>query len=118
MLLSAGVETWRLKRESAAQGLDTTGIQFVCSLACYTPDMLEQGGADAEGVWVNMFVGSSITVENVSGTDVEMVQRTDYPWNGKVAITVNPAAIPIAKFTTHKISPSITTAPNRVQNPA
>ncbi|MBI4893800.1 MAG: glycoside hydrolase family 127 protein [Acidobacteria bacterium] len=46
----------------------------------------------AEGVWVNMFVGSSITVENVAGTDVEMVQRTEYPWNGHVAITVNPKA--------------------------
>ncbi len=44
----------------------------------------------AEGVWVNMFVGSSITVENVVGTDVEMVQKTDYPWSGRVAITVNP----------------------------
>jgi hypothetical protein len=44
----------------------------------------------ADGVWVNMFVGSSITVESVAGTDVEMVQRTDYPWSGKVSITVNP----------------------------
>ena len=25
------------------------------------------------------------------GTNVEMVQKTDYPWDGKVAITVNPA---------------------------
>ncbi len=31
-----------------------------------------------------------ITVENVGGTDVEMVQATDYPWKGNVAITVNP----------------------------
>jgi DUF1680 family protein len=44
----------------------------------------------ADGVYVNLFVGSTITVENVGGTDVEMVQATDYPWNGKVAITVNP----------------------------
>ena len=44
----------------------------------------------ADGVWVNMFIGSSITIENVGGTDVEMVQRTDYPWNGKVSLTVNP----------------------------
>jgi len=44
----------------------------------------------AEGVWVNMFVGSTITIEKVAGTDVEMVQRTDYPWSGKVSITVNP----------------------------
>jgi hypothetical protein len=43
-----------------------------------------------DGVWVNLFVGSSVTIENVAGTDVEMVQRTDYPWSGKVSITVNP----------------------------
>lgn len=42
------------------------------------------------GLYVNLFIGSTIHVENVAGTDVEMVQKTDYPWNGKVAITVNP----------------------------
>jgi DUF1680 family protein len=35
-------------------------------------------------------VGSTITLENVAGTDVEMVQATDYPWSGKLALTVNP----------------------------
>ena len=44
----------------------------------------------ADGVYVNLFVGSTITVENVGGTDIEMVQATEYPWNGKVSITVNP----------------------------
>jgi DUF1680 family protein len=44
-----------------------------------------------DGIYVNLFVGSTITVENVGGTDVEMVQTTEYPWKGKVAITVNPA---------------------------
>ena len=43
-----------------------------------------------DGLYVNLFVGSKITVEKVAGTDVQMVQKTDYPWNGKVAITVNP----------------------------
>ena len=38
----------------------------------------------ADGIYVNLFIGSTITVENVAGTDVEMVQETDYPWNGKV----------------------------------
>ena len=47
---------------------------------------------DKAGLYVNMFVGSKITVEKVAGTDVEMVQKTDYPWNGAVAITVNPKA--------------------------
>ncbi|ESQ91328.1 Tat pathway signal protein [Asticcacaulis sp. AC460] len=45
-----------------------------------------------DGLYVNLFVGSRITVEKVAGTDVEMVQETDYPWNGKVKITVNPKA--------------------------
>ncbi len=41
-------------------------------------------------VYVNMFAGSTITLENVAGTDVEMVQKTEYPWKGAVSITVNP----------------------------
>jgi len=32
-----------------------------------------------------------VTVEDVAGTNVEMVQDTDYPWSGDVAITINPA---------------------------
>jgi hypothetical protein len=44
----------------------------------------------ADSVYVNLFIGSAATVEGVAGTDVEMVQATDYPWDGKVAITVNP----------------------------
>ncbi|HTL72169.1 MAG TPA: beta-L-arabinofuranosidase domain-containing protein [bacterium] len=43
-----------------------------------------------EGIYVNLFIGSTINVERVAGTDVQMVQKTDYPWNGKVSITVNP----------------------------
>jgi DUF1680 family protein len=46
---------------------------------------------DDDGIYVNMFIGSTIKVDDVAGTDVEMVQETDYPWSGKVSITVNPA---------------------------
>jgi DUF1680 family protein len=46
----------------------------------------------ADSVYVNMYIGSTVTVENAVGTDVEMVQESDYPWSGKVAITVNPKA--------------------------
>jgi DUF1680 family protein len=45
---------------------------------------------DATGLYVNMFVGSRINVGQVAGTDVEVVQKTDYPWKGSVAITINP----------------------------
>jgi hypothetical protein len=43
-------------------------------------------------VYVNLFAGSAVNIGSVAGTDVEMVQATDYPWKGKVSITVNPAA--------------------------
>ena len=43
-----------------------------------------------DGIYVNLFIGSTINVERVAGTDVQMVQQTDYPWSGRVAITVNP----------------------------
>jgi len=45
-------------------------------------------GKDA--LYVNLFIGGTINVEGVAGTDVQMVQKTDYPWSGKVAMTVNP----------------------------
>ena len=45
---------------------------------------------DADSIYVNLFIGSSVIVEDVGGTDVEMVQTTNYPWSGEVTITVNP----------------------------
>ncbi|NSW94149.1 MAG: glycoside hydrolase family 127 protein [Bacteroidales bacterium] len=50
-------------------------------------------------LYVNLFIGSTVNVGMVNRTNIEMVQKTDYPWNGKVAITVNPAA-PV-EFTLH-----------------
>lgn len=47
---------------------------------------------DADSLYVNLFVGSTVTVPDIAGTDIEMVQETDYPWDGQVAITVNPKA--------------------------
>ena len=44
-----------------------------------------------DGLYVNLFIGSTMHVEKVAGTDVEMIQHTDYPWNGKVSLSVNPA---------------------------
>ncbi len=45
----------------------------------------------ADSLYVNLFIGGTVTVEDVAGTDVEMVQATDYPFSGEVSITVNPA---------------------------
>ncbi len=46
---------------------------------------------DKNSIYVNLFIGSTMKVGDVAGTDVTMVQKTDYPWSGDVAITVNPA---------------------------
>ena len=44
-----------------------------------------------DGLYVNLFIGSTMKIEQVAGTTVEMTQKTDYPWSGKVSMTVNPA---------------------------
>jgi len=44
----------------------------------------------ADSIYVNLFIGSTVTVDNIAGTDVQMIQSTDYPWKGNVSITVNP----------------------------
>jgi DUF1680 family protein len=43
-----------------------------------------------DALYVNMFVGSRIHVGQVAGTNVEVIQKTEYPWHGSVSITVNP----------------------------
>jgi uncharacterized protein len=43
-----------------------------------------------DGLYVNMFVGSRVHVGEVAGTNVEIVQKTEYPWHGTISITVNP----------------------------
>ncbi len=61
-----------------------------------------------DGLYVNMYIGSTIKVEKVAGTDVEMIQKTDYPWNGKVSLVVNPAKP--SKFTIFVRVPDRTTS--------
>ena len=42
-------------------------------------------------LYVNLFAGSTVTLDHIAGTSVQLVQTTDYPWRGQVALTVNPA---------------------------
>jgi uncharacterized protein len=71
---------------------------------------------DASGLYVNMFVGSRIHVGDVAGTGVEMVQKTDYPWKGAVAITVNPEQA--KTFTVYVRIPNRTTSRLYKDSPA
>jgi DUF1680 family protein len=70
----------------------------------------------ADGIYVNLFIGSTINVENVAGTDVEMVQKTDYPWSGNISITVNPKES--KKFTVFVRVPDRTTSQLYTPTPA
>jgi DUF1680 family protein len=45
-----------------------------------------------DGLYVNLFAGSTVGVGKIAGTDVQVVQHTDYPWSGKVVMTINPAS--------------------------
>ena len=68
------------------------------------------------GIYVNLFIGSTMKVEKVGGAAVEMVQKTDYPWSGKVAVTVNPAQP--ATFTVYVRVPNRTTSELYTPTPA
>ncbi len=46
---------------------------------------------DAGGLYVDLFIGSAVTLEYVAGADVEVVQENGYPWDGSVGISINPA---------------------------
>jgi DUF1680 family protein len=59
-------------------------------------------------VYVNLFVGSRIHVGEVAGTQLEMIQKTDYPWSGAVHVIVNPH-VP-TKFAVHVRIPNRTTS--------
>jgi DUF1680 family protein len=46
----------------------------------------------SNAIYMNLFIGGSVTISNISGVTVTMVQYTDYPWTNTVSITVNPSA--------------------------
>ena len=46
----------------------------------------------ADAVYVNLFIGGRVALGTVAGTAVDIVQETNYPWDGAVTLTVNPGA--------------------------
>lgn len=53
--------------------------------------------ADKDTLFINHFVASEGTIEDVAGTSLRVEQQTDYPWKGAVSIHLHPAAA--TKFT-------------------
>lgn len=47
--------------------------------------------SEDDWIYVNLFVAGKATVETASGI-VELIQRTRYPWDGDVLISVNPVS--------------------------
>jgi uncharacterized protein len=46
----------------------------------------------ARSIYINQFIGSTVTVPGVAGTDLTITQETGYPWSNHIAIVVNPAS--------------------------
>jgi ABC-type branched-subunit amino acid transport system substrate-binding protein len=57
----------RMMKEAQAQGVDTNSVVWACSIACYTQNMLAQGGAAVEGAYMWMqFLQLEETAENAA----------------------------------------------------
>jgi uncharacterized protein len=61
----------------------TNLIRFVPSI----PGLIY--AAQKDSLYINLFMSNKAHIP-INGTMVEIVQHTDYPWKGQVAITVNP----------------------------
>jgi len=46
-------------------------------------------GKSNDGIWINLFVGSNTRIK-VANTDVSVKMETNYPWDGKVKINIDP----------------------------
>ncbi len=60
-------------------------VRFLPSIAGYVYAQRE------ESIWVNLFVGGTGKVTLDGDNDVRLTQKTRYPWDGAVEITVDPA---------------------------
>lgn len=69
-----------------------------------------------EALHVNLFIGGRVNVGTIAGTDVQVVQKTEYPWKGTVAITINPEQA--KTFAVHVRVPNRTTSKLYTATPA
>ncbi|HVW58654.1 MAG TPA: beta-L-arabinofuranosidase domain-containing protein [Puia sp.] len=71
-----------------------------------------------DGLYVNMYIGSTMRVEKVVGTDIIMTQQTDYPWSGRITLTIDPQQANGQPFTLHLRIPDRTTSALYTPKPA
>ena len=77
------------------------------------PEWMYTRSADA--LFVNTYAGTTVRIDKLGDTAVQVVQATDYPNQGKVAITLNPAKP--ANFTVNLRVPCRQTSPLYVNSP-
>ena len=73
-----------------------TRVPFVSSFCC-PPNLVrtiaevgDYAYAKSDGaIWVNLYGGSTLATELAGAGKVKLTQDTEYPWNGRVRITVN-----------------------------
>ena len=72
-----------------------TRVPFVSSFCC-PPNLVrtlaEMGGyaygKSSNTIWVNLYGGSTLAT-TLDGAPLKLTQETEYPWNGRVRITIN-----------------------------
>src|SRR5204863_2884894 len=47
-------------------------------------------GKSDDGIWMNLFVGSNTKI-NIGKNEVNVKMETNYPWDGKVKLNIDPA---------------------------
>jgi len=60
----------------------------VCRFIPSVPGYIYACGTSA--IYVNLYIQDKADID-FNGTKVQVIQSTDYPWNGKVTVTVNPS---------------------------
>ncbi len=72
-----------------------TRVPYVSSFCC-PPNLVrtiaEVGGyaygKSANAIWINLYGGSTLATKLANGQPVKLTQETEYPWNGRVRVTV------------------------------
>ena len=73
-----------------------TRVPYVSSFCC-PPNLVRTIAESADyayarsdgAIWVNLYGGSTLATELPGGQKVKLTQETDFPWNGRVRITIN-----------------------------
>ena len=81
----------------ASSGFDNRSVWFEC--ACCPPNIARLIPSvpgyiyahTSDSLYINLFMSDTANV-NIDGDDLQIIQNTNYPWEGNVDITINPSS--------------------------